>query len=92
MWVRALEPEPTTASLLAVFADFLPGAIPLTRRSSSLDNTIRIVSREETDWILIDSTIHVLADGFFHGEARLFSESGRLLAIGSQSAGLPRRA
>lgn len=91
MWVRPLEPEPTTASLLAVFADFLPGAIPLTRRSSSLDNTIRIVSREETEWILIDSTIHVLADGFFHGEARLFSESGRLLAVASQSAGLPRR-
>lgn len=91
MWVRPLATEPMTASLLAVFADFLPGAIPLTRRSSSLDNTIRIVSREETDWILIDSTIHVLADGFFHGEARLFSESGGLLAIASQSAGLPRR-
>lgn len=91
MWVRTVEPEPTTASLLAVFADFLPGAIPLTRRSSSLDNTIRIVSREETEWILIDSTIHALADGFFHGEARLFSENGRLLAIASQSAGLPRR-
>ncbi|MFK7896664.1 MAG: acyl-CoA thioesterase [Myxococcota bacterium] len=91
MWVRPREKEPITASLLAVFADFLPGAIPLTRRSSSLDNTIRIVSREDTEWILIDSTIHVLADGFFHGEARLYAENGRLLAIASQSAGLPRR-
>ena len=77
MWVRTLaDDEPITAGLLAVFADFLPGAIPVTRRSTSLDNTLRIRRLVPTAWVLLDTRISGLASGFFHGEMSLFAQDG----------------
>lgn len=92
MWIRAVDEEPITAGLLAVFADFLPGAIPLTQGSTSLDNTLRIRRLQPTRWCLLDSRIQGVASGFFHGEACIFAEDGALLATASQSGLLPRQA
>ena len=91
MWCRSTFEQPITAGLLAVFADFLPGAIGATRGSTSLDNTLRLVELEETEWVLLDTTIHAHDRGLFHGETRLYADSGTLLAIASQSGVLPRR-
>ncbi|MEM7412061.1 MAG: acyl-CoA thioesterase [Myxococcota bacterium] len=91
VWIRTLEDEPITAGLLAIFADFLPGSIPVTRGSSSLDNTLRICRLVPARWCLIDSRVQGMASGFFHGELSLFAEDGTLLATASQSGALPKR-
>jgi acyl-CoA thioesterase len=92
MWMRAIDAEPMTAGLLAVFADFLAGTIPVTMASSSLDNTLRIRQLHPTRWVLLDTRISGLASGFFHGEMLIFAEDGTLLATASQSGALPRPA
>jgi len=90
MWMRARDDEPITAGLLAVFADFLPAAIPVTMRSTSLDNTLRVRCLQPTRWLLLDSRVSGIASGFFHGEMYIFAEDGTLLASASQSGMLPR--
>lgn len=92
MWMCAPGGEPMTAGLIAVFADFLAGAIPVTKGSSSLDNTLRIRRVVPTRWCLLDSRIQGLGSGFFHGEMCVFAEDGTLMATASQSGVLPRRA
>jgi len=92
MWMRSVDEEPITAGLLAVFADFLAAAIPVTMRSTSLDNTLRIRCLRPTRWLLLDTRISGLAAGFFHGEMYIFAEDGALLATASQSGVLPRSA
>ncbi len=91
-WMRAVDDAPVTAGFLAVFADFLPGAIPVTRGSSSLDNTLRIRCLQPTRWCLLDARIQGLGSGFFHGETCIFAEDGTLLATASQSGALAREA
>jgi len=91
MWVRTTRDEAITPGLLAVFADFLAGALPVTTGSSSLDNTLRIVDLKPTRWCLLDTRVQALASGFFHGEMCLFAEDGTLLAMGNQSGVLPRK-
>ncbi len=88
-WMRAGD-EPVSAGLLAVLADHLPGALPETRGSSSLDNTLRIRALKPTRWCLLDTQIHGFAKGFFHGEMQVYAEDGTLLATASQSGSLPR--
>ena len=72
-----------------MFADFLPGALPETRGSSSLDNTLRIRSLKPTRWCLLDTQIHGYANGLFHGEMQIYAEDGTLLATASQSGTMP---
>ena len=45
--------------------------------SRSLDNTLRVVRLEPTEWVLCDIRIQALADGYGQGTAYLWSESGR---------------
>ena len=89
LWARVpghLEPS---AATLAILGDYVTGGMaqPLGRRtlSRSLDNTLRVVRLEPTEWVLCDIRIQALADGYGQGTAFLWSESGRLLATASQS-------
>lgn len=88
-WVRARQALPIDISLLALFADFLPYALGKALGGGlggvSLDNTLRVVRRVETEWILCDASIQAIHAGFAHGDIRLFAQTGELLAIGSQS-------
>ena len=52
---------------------------------NSLDNTLRVVQRHPTDWILADMRVHAVADGFGHGLVHLWAEDGTLLGTASQS-------
>ncbi len=89
MWVRAKSGLPLDRPTLAVMADFLPSgvghALGAASGGNSLDNTIRFLGLVETDWVLCDTTIEAMANGFVHGRMRLFSRSGALLATASQS-------
>jgi acyl-CoA thioesterase-2 len=89
MWARVpghLEPS---AATLAIIGDYVTGAMsqPLGRpvMARSLDNTLRMVSLEPTEWVLCDIRMDAVVDGFGQGSAYLWSEQGTLLATASQS-------
>jgi acyl-CoA thioesterase-2 len=89
LWARVpghLEPS---AAMLAILGDYVTGGVaqPLGRRtfSRSLDNTLRVVRLEPTEWVLCDIRIQALADGYGQGTAFLWSSGGHLLATASQS-------
>jgi acyl-CoA thioesterase-2 len=89
LWSRVPGHFDTSAATLAIFGDYVAGGIsqPLGRHTMgrSLDNTIRIVTLEPTEWVLCEIHMHALAGGFAHGTAFLWSQSGTLLATASQS-------
>ena len=89
LWARVpghLEPS---AATLAILGDYVTGGVsqPLGRRtmSRSLDNTLRVVRLEPTEWVLCNIRIQALSGGFGQGTAYLWSETGNLLATASQS-------
>jgi len=88
LWVRVPELAVSSASL-SIVGDYVPFGISqaLGRRAggNSLDNTVRIVRRHPTDWILADIRVHAITDGFGHGLVHLWAEDGTLLATASQS-------
>jgi acyl-CoA thioesterase len=89
LWCRSRQGHQVDASLLAVFADFIPSgvgaALGVRAGGNSLDNTIRVRRLAETEWVLLDIRIEGLHGGFGHGTANLFAEDGTLLASASQS-------
>ena len=89
LWARVpghLEPS---AATLAIIGDYVTGGVSqaLGRRAMcrSLDNTLRVVRLEPTEWVLCDIRIQALVDGYGQGRAYLWSEDGTLLATASQS-------
>ncbi|MFY8143848.1 MAG: acyl-CoA thioesterase [Caulobacter sp.] len=88
-WVRARQDLPMDISVLALFGDFTPYALSKALGGGlggvSLDNTLRVLRRIETDWILCDARIQGIRSGFAHGDIRLFARTGELMAIGGQS-------
>ena len=89
LWVRLPDLD-MSAAALAVVGDYVPFGIgqALGRRtgSNSLDNTLRVATRQPTEWILADVRVHAVEDGFGHGLVHLWAEDGTLLATASQSA------
>lgn len=89
LWIRQKKPGPIDAAMLAVFADFVPGAIggALGRNGggNSLDNNLRIRKIVPTDWVLCEMQAQAAARGFGHGHMRLYAQDGTLMATASQS-------
>lgn len=89
LWMRPRRAQPYDAATLAVLADYLPGAISnatgVRLHANSLDNTLRIARLEMTEWVLCDMQMQATHNGFAHGMMRMFSQSGTLMAMGSQS-------
>ena len=90
LWFRSVDGHTTSAGLLAVIADFVAGAHLTTRGSIGLDNTLRMISRSQSEWLLADIHIDHVGERVFHGGMRLFAETGEPLAISSLSAVRPR--
>jgi acyl-CoA thioesterase len=90
LWVRLPGVLEMSAASLAIVGDYVPFGISqsLGHRAggNSLDNTLRIASREQTEWILADIRVHAVAHGFGHGLVHLWSQDGTLLGTASQSA------
>ena len=88
-WARMPDHLDTSVATLAILGDYVSGAVsqPLGRRTMgrSLDNTLRVVRIAPTEWVLCDILMHGLHAGFAHGEARLWTEDGVLLAVASQT-------
>ncbi|WP_165191766.1 acyl-CoA thioesterase [Caulobacter soli] len=89
VWMRFREGGPVSASLLAILADYIPGAIAAVLRlkagGNSLDNTIRFRRIASTEWVLCEIRILGVHGGMAHGAMNLFSEDRELMASASQS-------
>ena len=89
LWVRPCQALPMDSGLLAIMADYVPGAVgnALGRNAggNSLDNTLRIRRIVQTEWTLLDIAIHGVHGGFAHGAMALFAQDGELMATASQS-------
>lgn len=89
MWIKARGDYVVDASMLAIIADYVPSgvgaALGRIGGGSSLDNTLRIRKIVPTNWVLCDIHIQALHGGYAHGDMRLFSEGGELMAMASQS-------
>jgi len=89
LWVH-LPGLDMSAAALAIVGDFVPFGVgqALGERAggNSLDNTLRVVTRHATEWILADVRVHAVEHGFGHGLVHLWAEDGTLLGTASQSA------
>lgn len=88
LWIRMpeLHNDPGT---LAIIADYMPSALGnafgQVLSCTSIDNTIRIANRTDTDWILCDNHMEFVGNGFGYGHVNMWSEDGILMATASQS-------
>ncbi len=89
LWIRANDESIVTPAMLAVFAEFMPGAHATTRGGSGLDLTIRFVQHVPTTWILADTRLDATANGLYHAATDLYASDGTLVAIASQTGRLP---
>ena len=53
--------------------------------ANSLDNTIRIVERAATEWVMLDVRIDAAAHGYAHAGAHLWTDDGVLLGMATQT-------
>ena len=89
LWIRPRDGVAIDAGMLAIMADFIPGAVGnalgLNAGGNSLDNTIRYRRIVPTEWVLCDIRITGVYGGFGHGDMSLFAQDGELMATASQS-------
>jgi len=80
----------TSPAALAFLGDLVPLAISeaagVSGAGASLDNTLRIGQPVACEWVLIDLGAQMAIDGIGHGDLRIWSPDGTLLAVGSQTA------
>lgn len=90
LWMRLPDLIETSAAALAVLGDYLPMGVSVasggTIGGNSLDNTLRVIKVVPTEWFLIDVQVQGVQNGFAHGFVHIWSESGVLMAVASQSA------
>lgn len=91
-WVRRRDSRPISTAVAAFIADMVPISVAQACGTMgggrSLDNTIRAVAFEETEWILVDLRPHLAAGSYGHGSVLIWSENGKLLAHASQSCSI----
>jgi len=89
LWARTRAGGALDTIQLSLFADLLPGGIGHSvgrlGGGPSLDNHLRVFSVAETEWVLCEMQTVSRNSRLAHGELRLFSAEGLLLANASQS-------
>lgn len=94
VWVRRRDRMPVTAAMVAFMADMVPLSVAhaagIVGGGISLDNSIRVGSFTETEWVLLDLRPHMVSGSYGHGAVHVWSEDGKLLATASQSASMMR--
>lgn len=90
VWAR-LAGVKVDAAALAIIADVSPAvvgnAVGRQTNLSSLDNTIRYADPApvDADWVLCDSRVEFIGNGFAHTSCLMWTEAGQLVATASQS-------
>lgn len=95
IWVRFHEIDAASRVGIAVAADLVPFALSATFGrplfGSSLDNTLRFVADEPSEWILIEMQVDAVRHGIGHVTSTVWSEGGALLALGTQTCVVSER-
>lgn len=95
-WFRYLVPQRDRGQFdrlaLPPLADTMPAALtqalgpgPYRYFAPSLDLTLQIIDDTDRDWVLVATRVRRAHAGWAIGEAELWDDAGRLLAIASQS-------
>ena len=63
----------------------LSDALGTPTTGNSLDNTIRIVERAPTEWVMLDVRIDATVHGYAHAGAHLWTDDGVLLGMATQT-------
>lgn len=88
-WARLPGRLATTRAGVAMIGDLLPSAMRITAstemKGSSLDNTLRFATTDDTEWLLLELETTAFGHGVGHGVARAFSANGVYLGTASQS-------
>jgi acyl-CoA thioesterase len=89
LWCRIPDHQIGSGATQAFVADIVPlavcaalGAMP---GGTSLDNTVRIIDPEPSEWVLLDIHPEGFHRGVGHGSLHLWSEHGRLLGTAQQT-------
>jgi acyl-CoA thioesterase len=90
VWCRLPDgPRDVTAGDVALVGDMLmlglADAVGEQVTANSLDNTVRIVERAATEWVLLDVRIDAVERGYAHAGAHLWTEDGILLGMATQT-------
>lgn len=92
LWVRRRDGHAVTPAVAAYLADVVPLSIAracgVLGAGTSLDNSVRVGTAAETEWVLLDMRPHLAAGGYGHGSVHLWTEDGHLLATASQTAAM----
>ena len=92
LWFKTPPGLEVDAGFLSIVGDFVPWGTRQAMRtfvsSSSLDNTIRVARPVPTDWVLADTRIASVHNGYAHGDVHLWAQDGTLMATASQTAQL----
>lgn len=94
-WCRLVNgPRSVTAGDLAVMGDFtmleVHDALGFVGTGNSLDNTLRVATLTESEWVLVDAQMSMVSHGFASVTAHLWSDRGDLLGVASQTLALRR--
>jgi acyl-CoA thioesterase len=93
-WARVRDHDASRPAILGFVADYIPvaamRAIGMRGAGASLDNTIRVGAppARPSPWVLVELVPELVAGGYGHGTAILWSETGEQLGIASQTARL----
>jgi acyl-CoA thioesterase len=89
LWARLPDGLAGTVMGQCLVGDLLPTAVRASLGEaiwgSSLDNTVRVLRSETSEWVLVDMRVDVVAHGFSVGTVYLWSSSGELLGLASQT-------
>src|SRR5262249_15717143 len=92
MWTRFRSGRPMSPAQIAFAADMIPIAIARGAgkmgAGTSLDNSMRFSSGSDTEWVLLELQGNMASGGYGHGVVRVGSQSGKLVAVGSQTASM----
>jgi acyl-CoA thioesterase II len=89
MWCRIPGHLIGSPATQAFVADIVPLAVCAALGSmpggTSIDNTIRVVDPEPSEWVLLDITAEGYHRSIGHGALRIWSQDGRLMGIAQQT-------
>lgn len=92
MWTRLRSGRPMSPAQIAFAADMVPVAIARGAgrmgAGTSLDNSMRFASVADTGWVLLELQGNMASGGYGHGIVRVWTEDGKLVAVGSQTASM----
>ncbi len=89
IWTRVVDDEIGTPASQAYVADTVPmgigaalGALP---GATSIDNTLRVIDTEPTDWVLLELVPEGFHRSIGHGSLRMWRPDGRLMSTAQQT-------